>query len=45
MPEAAAWAAKRVAGDVVPCVLEVGHVLMCLGLHEMALAKPHVAPD
>jgi hypothetical protein len=45
MPEAAAQAAKRVAGDVVPCVLKVGHMLMCLDLHEMALTKPHVAPD
>jgi hypothetical protein len=45
MPEVMARAAKRVVGDIVACVFEMGDVLVCLGLHKVTLAKSHVALD
>jgi hypothetical protein len=33
------------AGDVVTCVFEVGNMVVGLGLHQTALAEPHVALD
>jgi hypothetical protein len=41
----AAWAAKRVAGDVVAHVFEVEDMVIGLSLNEAALAEPHVTLD
>jgi hypothetical protein len=43
MPIAAARTAKRVAGDIVTHVFEVGDVMVGLGLHKVPLTKSHVA--
>jgi hypothetical protein len=45
MSKVAVGAAKRVVGDVVTRIFEMGDVVVGLGLHEAALAEPHVTLD
>jgi hypothetical protein len=43
--KAVAWAAKRVAGDIVTRIFEVGNMVVGLSLYQAALTEPHVALD